>query len=391
MVKIKGYKRSNGTYGIRNKVIIMASVGCANETARRVAENVDNVIFIPAGKGCGQVGDSVEITKRTMTGFALNPNVYGAIIVGLGCETIQPFPLLDRIKDMTDKPVYALSIQEEGGTIRAIDKASRIARKLVTEASKQKQVEFDLSELILATNCGGSDATSGLSPNPALGVASDKVVAEGGTVILGETTELIGTEHILTRRAKNEEVSSKLLQIIQGLEQQFSDLGVDVRGANPSPGNQKGGLSTLEEKALGGISKGGTTAINQVLKYAESPAEKGLVIMDTPGYDIESVTGMSAGGAQICVFTTGRGTPIGNPLMPMIKITGNKVTYGKMEDNIDLDLSGIVDGNMSLEEGGQIIFDKIIEVCNGEKTKAESFGFNEVAIYRNNEVWCCNL
>lgn len=391
MVKIKGYKRSNGTFGIRNKVVIMASVGCANETARRVADNVDGLVFIRAGKGCGQVGDSVEITKRTMAGFALNPNVYGAIILGLGCETVQPFPLQDRIKSQTDKPIYALSIQKEGGTIRAIDKASRIARQLITEASKQKRVEFDISNLTLATNCGGSDATSGLAPNPALGNTSDRLVAEGGRVILGETTELIGTEHILTKRAKNEKVSSDLLQIIQGLEQQFSDLGVDVRGANPSPGNQKGGLSTLEEKALGGISKSGTTPINQVVKYGETPSEKGVVVMDTPGYDIESVTGMSAGGAQICVFTTGRGTPIGNPIMPMLKITGNKITYSNMEDNIDLDLSGIVDGNMSIEEGGKIIYDKIIQVCNGEKTKAESFGFNEVAIYRNNEVWCCNL
>lgn len=391
MTMVKGYKRSNGTYGIRNKVIIMASVGCANETARRVADNVNGVVFIPAGKGCGQVGDSVEISKRTLTGFALSPNVYGVIIIGLGCETIQPFPLQDRIQEQTDKPVFALSIQDEGGTIRTIDKASRIARKLITDASKVKRVEFDIANLMLATNCGGSDATSGLAPNPALGVASDKLIGEGGTVILGETTELIGTEHILTRRARDEATRESLLQIIHGLEQQFADLGVDVRGANPSPGNQKGGLSTLEEKALGGISKGGTSTINQVLKYAEIPTEKGLVVMDTPGYDIESVTGMSAAGAQICVFTTGRGTPIGNPLMPLIKITGNKITYSKMDDNIDLDLSEIVDGKMSIEDGGKMILDKIIAVCNGEKTKAESFGFNEVAIYRNNEVWCCNL
>lgn len=391
MIKVKGYKRADGSYGIRNKVIIMASVGCANETARRVAQNVDGLVFIQAGKGCGQVGDAVEITKRTMTGFALNPNVYGAIIIGLGCETIQPFPLQDRIMAATDKPVYAMSIQEEGGTIRTIDKATRIARKLLTDASKQPQVEFDISHLLLATNCGGSDATSGLAPNPALGAASDKLVAAGGSVMFGETTELIGTEHILARRAKDEHTRERLLTIIHGLEQQFADLGVDVRGANPSPGNQKGGLSTLEEKALGGISKGGTTTINEVLKYGEVPSEKGLLVMDTPGYDIESVTGMSAAGAQLCVFTTGRGTPIGNPIMPMLKITGNKITYQKMDDNIDLDLSGIVDGKMSIEEGGQMIFDKLIDICNGEQTKAESFGFNEVAIYRNNEVWCCNL
>jgi len=391
MTRIKAYRRPDGRFGIRNKVIVMASVGCANETARRIASQVTDTVFIEAGKGCGQVGDSVELAKRTMTGFALNPNVYGTIIVGLGCETIQPFPLAQRIEQSSDKPVVALSIQSEGGTNRTIEKGTRIARQMVAEMSKVHPERVDLSELTLATNCGGSDATSGLAPNPALGKASDQIIAQGGRVILGETTELIGTEHILARRAKDESVENDLMTIVHGLEKQFADLGIDVRGANPSPGNIKGGLSTLEEKALGGISKGGSSSINQILKYGELPAEKGLVIMDTPGYDIESVTGMAAGGAQICVFTTGRGTPIGNPIMPMIKITGNKMTYKNMEDNIDLDLSPIVEGKMSLEEGGQLILDTIVAVCNGQMTKAETYSFNEIAIYRNNEVWCCNL
>lgn len=391
MTKIKGYKRADGQYGIRNKIIIMSSVGCANETARRIAELVPGTVFIQAGKGCGQIGESVEITKRTMTGFALNPNVYGSIIVGLGCETIQPFPLRDRIKSQSDKPVYAFSIQEEGGTLKAIEKITKIAQELYEESLQVEQVEFDLSELVLATNCGGSDATSGLAANPALGSASDLIVNAGGTSLLGETTEMIGTEHILAKRTKNEEVRKDLLLIIEGLEQQFADLGVDIRGANPSPGNQKGGLTTLEEKSLGAITKGGNSTINQVVRYGEIPKEKGLIVMDTPGYDIESVTGMAAAGAQLCVFTTGRGTPIGNPILPMIKITGNKNTYQHMIDNIDLDMSPIIDGKMSIETGGQIILDEILEVCGGKQTKAEQYGFNEIAIYRNNEVWCCNL
>ncbi|MHC5372873.1 UxaA family hydrolase [Enterococcus sp. LJL120] len=391
MKKLLGYKRSDGQYGIRNKVLVMSSVGCANETARRAAEMVPGTVFIPAGKGCGQIGDSVEITKRTMTGFALNPNVFGVIIVGLGCETIQPFSLQDRITSLTDKPVFAFSIQEEGGTIKTIEKVAKAAAELLEESTKLTKTEFPISELVLATNCGGSDATSGLAANPALGYTSDLIVEQGGTSILGETTELIGTEHILAKRTKNEDVKVDILKIIEGLENEFAESGIDIRGANPSPGNQKGGLSTLEEKSLGAITKGGTTVINQVVKYGEIPVEKGLVVMDTPGYDIESVTGMVAGGAQICVFTTGRGTPIGNPIIPMIKITGNKITFENMIDNIDLDMSPIVDGRMSVEEGGRIILDEIIDVCDGKETKAEAFGFNEIAIYRNNEVWCCNL
>ena len=391
MRTLKGFKRSNGQYGVRNKVIVMSTVGCANETARRITLNVPGTVFIPAAKGCGQVGDSVEITMRTLTGVALNPNVYGIIIVGLGCETIQPFKLQKRISMQTDKPLWAYSIQNEGGTVKAINKISEKAKYLYEESLKEERVDFGIEHLTLATNCGGSDATSGLAANPALGYTSDFLVQSGGTSILGETTELIGTEHILCSRAANEQVKEDLLKIILGLEEQFKDLGVDIRGANQSPGNQRGGLTTLEEKSLGAIMKGGNSVIKQVVRYGEIPTEKGLIIMDTPGYDIESVTGMVGGGAQICVFTTGRGTPIGNPLVPMIKVTGNKLTYENMSDNIDLNLSPIVDAEITIEDGGKIILEEIIDVCNGKTTKAENFGFNEFAIYRNNEVWACNL
>lgn len=219
---------------------------------------------------------------------------------------------------------------------------------MVEEMSKIEREEVDISNITLATNCGGSDATSGIAANPTLGYCSDILIKEGATVFLGETTEFIGAEHILVRRTKNERVRNNLLTIVKNLENEFIRLGIDIRGANPSPGNIKGGLSTLEEKSLGSIMKGGTSIINEVVRYGEIPKEKGLIIMDTPGYDIESVTGMVAGGAQICVFTTGRGTPIGNPIIPLIKITGNKQTYEKMSDNIDLDVSDIIEGKKAL-------------------------------------------
>lgn len=387
-MQIKAFRRPDGTYGIRNKILILPSVGCANETARSIAEQVDGAIYVPNPKGCGQVGKSLEITRRTLLGFASNPNVYGTIIVGLGCETVQPQALFEDIKNHSLKPTELLIIQDEGGTVRTIEKGIRLASAMAQEMSKQQREPVDISHLLLATNCGGSDATSGISANAALGYCSDLIVKEGGSVILGETTEFIGAEHILSRRAKDDNVRKNLLNIVHTLEKEFIEKGIDLRGANPSPGNIKGGLSTLAEKSLGSILKGGTSTINEVVKYAEKPSQKGLIIMDTPGYDIESVTAMTAGGAQLCVFTTGRGTPIGNALIPVIKVTGNPLTFENMKDNIDVDASSIIRGTQTIAECGNQLFKEIIDVCNGKLTKAETYKFSESAIYRPQEPWC---
>lgn len=387
-MKINAYKRPDGRYGIRNKVLILPTVGCANETARLISEQVTGSICIANPKGCGQIGTGIEIMRRTLIGLSLNPNIYGTILVGLGCETTQPYKLCEEIKKRSPKPIEVLTIQDEGGTVNTIQKGVKLALKMVQDMSQVKREETDISNIILATNCGGSDATSGISANPALGHCSDILVKEGGTVFLGETTELIGTEHILAERAKDQKVKNDILKIVKNLENEFVRLGIDVRGANPSPGNIKGGLSTLEEKALGGISKGGTSSINEVVRYGEIPESRGLIIMDTPGYDIESVTGMVSGGAQICVFTTGRGTPVGNAVIPVIKITGNKGTYENMSDNMDLDISDVISGKKSINECGEMILQEIVDVCNGKYTKAESYGFSDMCIYRNQEIWC---
>lgn len=391
-MKINAYKRPDGKYGIRNKVLILPTVGCANETSRIIAQQVNGAVSIVNRKGCGQIGTGIEMMRRTLIGLSANPNVFGTILVGLGCETTQPYKLYEEIKKISNKPIEVITIQDEGGTLRAIEKGVKLARKMAEDMSKLKREETDISNILLATNCGGSDATSGLSANPALGYCSDMLIKEGGSVLLGETTELIGTEHILAARAKDEKVKNNILSIIKGLENEFIKAGVDIRGANPSPGNMKGGLSTLEEKALGGISKGGTTTINEVVPYSAIPKSKGLIIMDTPGYDIESVTGMTSGGAQVCIFTTGRGTPIGNPLIPVIKITGNRNTYENMMDNMDLDVSAIIRGEKSISECGEMIFNELVDVCNGKYTKAELYGFGEISIYSNQEVWgCCPI
>ncbi|WP_144744388.1 UxaA family hydrolase [Enorma burkinafasonensis] len=388
MTEFLGYPRPDGTYGVRNYVLVLSTVGCANGTVRQIAAQVPGAVGVENVKGCGQIGKGIEIMKRCLENLPRNPNVYGTLIVGLGCESTKPYELADKVRSVSPKPLEVLTIQDEGGTDACVEKGVEIARRMVEEAQKVERVAVPISELMLATNCGGSDATSGLAANPSLGSCSDRIAREGGTVLLGETTELIGTEHILAARAKDEKVAHDVLMIINDLEQQFIDNDIDVRGANPTPGNMKGGLSTLEEKALGSMQKGGTSAVNEVIPYGCVPTEHGLVIMDTPGYDIESVSGMTCAGAQVCIFTSGRGTPVGSALVPMIKLTGNHQTFEKMESNIDIDTSPVIDGTCSVDEMGDRIFDELIEVCNGKRTKAEEHGFEDFAIYHNQEIWC---
>ncbi len=389
---IKGYPRPDGKIGIRNHVLILSTVGCANNVVKCIGKQVSGTVALANSKGCGQIGTGIEIMRRCLVNLALNPNVYGTLLVGLGCETTKPYELAKIIHDKSTKPVYVISIQDCGGTLNAIEEGSRIAREMVLSASKVERIEMEFSQLVVGTNCGGSDATSGLSANPVIGACSDKLIANGGTVILGETTELIGTEHILAGRAKDETVKKNIYLIINDLEKQFVNSGIDVRGANPTPGNMRGGLSTLEEKALGGISKGGSSPINEVVSYGCIPTEHGLIIMDTPGYDIESVSAMVAGGVQIVLFSTGRGNPIGNALVPVIKITGNEETYLSMKDNIDFDASQAIDGSVPIDDLGNQLFSMLENVCNGMLPKAEDFGFDDFSIYHNQEIWCnCKL
>lgn len=388
MTNFSGYPRPDGTFGVRNYVLVLSTVGCANGTVRQIAARVPGAVCLENVKGCGQIGKGIEIMERCLANIPLNPNVYGTLIVGLGCESTKPHELAERVRAASSKPLEVLTIQEEGGTDAAVEAGVAIVQGMADEASKIVRVPCPLSSLVLATNCGGSDATSGLAANPSLGVCADQIVVEGGTVFLGETTELIGTEHILIARAKDEKVAQDIQMIIGDLEHQFIANNIDVRGANPTPGNMKGGLSTLEEKALGSMQKGGSSPVNEVVSYGCRPQERGLIIMDTPGYDIESVSGMIAAGAQVCVFTSGRGTPVGSALAPMIKISGNHQTFENMKSNIDMDVSSVIDGTCSVDEMGATIFDELIEVCNGKQTKAEQHGFEDFAIYHNQEIWC---
>ena len=378
-----GYKRPDGRVGVRNKVLILPASVCASDTTRIIAQQVVGSVTFNNQQGCSQVASDQQLTMDVMAGYAANPNIYGTVVVSLGCENCQMDLVVKAIQERTNKPIKQVIIQEAGGTLKAVDLAVRYAKEMVAEASLLQKEEFPISELIVGTECGGSDPTSGLAANPVIGQMSDLVVAAGGTSILSETTEFIGAEHILARRAATPEVHDRIFEIVHRYEKALQLVGEEVREGNPSPGNKAGGITTLEEKSLGCIHKGGHSPVNAVYDYAKQVESKqGLVIMDTPGNDPSSVAAMVAGGAQVVVFSSGRGSPTGNPIAPVIKITGNKLTFAKMEDNIDLDASPLIYGEKTLEELGDDLLKMVVETASGKQTKAESLGFTEMAIAR---------
>jgi altronate dehydratase large subunit len=376
-----GYKRPDGKMGVRNHVVILPSVACSTEVCNAIARRVKGTISIPHQHGCAQLPFDAEQTARTLIGIGKNPNVAAVLVVGLGCEVVGSSMVAAKIAE-SGKPAKNLIIQEVGGSPKTVREGIKFAKEMVSYASRLKKEKSHLDSLILGVECGGSDACSGLSANPALGVVSDILVKEGGTIILSETTESIGAEHILARRAINRSVRKKILEIVKRTEMRALNLGLDIGRANPAPGNYEGGITTLEEKSLGCVMKGGTSRIMEVLEYAEAPTRKGLVLMDTPGHDAESVTGLLAGGTQIIAFTTGRGNPLGSPITPVIKIASNSHLYSKMKDNMDINAGEIVTGNKTVQEIGEKIFHEVIRVANGKFTKSEIWGHREFAINR---------
>lgn len=377
-----GYKRPDGKVGIRNHVLILPTCMCSSDLCNQVARLVQGTVSFHNQCGCTQIASDFKLTLDTMSGFAANPNIYGTLLIGLGCETAQASIVADAIKKRTNKPLEVLVIQQEGGTIKTMEKAIRIARKLVLEASLLTREICPVSSLVIGTECGGSDPTSGLAANPVIGRVSDILVEKNAISILAETTELIGAEHILAKRAKNEKVKSRIYEIIKRYEDSVRLVGENMRGAQPTAGNKRGGITTIEEKSLGCIHKGGHTTITEVIDYSQDPTEKGLVIMDTPGNDAASVAGLAAGGCQLVLFATGLGSPTGNPILPVYKLTGNRGTYENMIDNLDFDTSAVLTHEFTVKELGDKLYSNMLDVCNGKLTKAESLGFTEIAIMR---------
>jgi len=375
-----GYRRAEGRPGIRNHILILPTCVCASESCRIVASQIRGAVNIVFNTGCSDVQANTDMSQKVLTGFACHPNVYGVVIIGLGCETVPHRKLKEKIERLTSKPVISFGIQEEGGTLKTIEKATRAAREMAQQAGSQQKELFDASELYIGIECGGSDATSGIASNPSVGEMSDILVDMGATTVMSESIEWIGGEHILAKRAATTKIHNQIIEVCREYEAHLSAAGQDCRAGQPTPGNKAGGLSTLEEKSLGCIRKGGTRPIVEVLQQAVRPSRKGAVVMDTAGFDIASVTSMVASGCQAIVFTTGRGTPTGNAIAPVLKVTANERTYRMMEDNMDVDLSAVLRGERTIVQMGSELVGIVAEVASGRMTKAEVFGFSDIAV-----------
>jgi len=375
-----GYRRKNGAVGIRNQIAIIPSVFCSAKVAERIAYQVPGSVYFRHPVGCSQVGEDLEVTAKTLIAIGKNPNFAGVVVVGLGCERFSPYELADGIAP-SNKMLETVVIQQEGDSLAAIQKGSKIAREMQQIASRQIREEVPVSELMIGLNCGGSDMTSGLIANPALGIASDKLVAQGGSSILSEITELIGTEDILARRAFNDEVARDIRETIylteEKLRRQTQNSSNKDRTHLISTGNYAGGLSSVVEKSLGSMKKSGSAPFSGVIKYGHQPDKKGLFLLDSPGHDGEVSTGEVAAGAQMILFPTGRGTPTGFPGIPVIKITGNPKTYQKMRENIDINAGQVLTGEKTLEEMGEEIYREILDVASGKYVKSEVLGHDE--------------
>ena len=384
--KFMGYRRANGKVGARNLVAIIPSVICANDVGQAICRQVQGTIGYFHHQGCCQLPIDLKRVTDTLSNLGQSPNVGAALVISLGCEGTDQNRIVEEIR-ATGKPCEIIRIQELGGTSRAIQAGIDAAQRLVQQISVQQREPVDISEVVMSIKCGASDTTSGMASNCVIGYVADKLVDLGATVIFGETTEFLGGEHILARRAvggAEGPVGCKVLEIVQRLEDRAKAIGEDMRGGQPTPGNIAGGLSSIEEKSLGAIVKSGHRPIQGVLEYCDKITDqKGLWIKDTPGREPEILTGMAATGAQIMLFSTGRGAPQGFPSMPVMKICGNPNTYERMQYDMDLNAGRIITGEKTIEEVGEEAFQMLIDVLSGKMTKNEALGY-----FGSMDIWC---
>ncbi len=373
--KFLGYHRPDNQIGVRNYVAVIPTVGCANEIARKVAEYVRNAVPLLHHEGCTQLAPDIEAVTQTLISLGKNPNFGAVLVISLGCEGVDSVQVAEEISK-SGKSVERIVIQELG-TLRSLEEGIRMASKLARHISGEEKNWYTIENFFLGVKCGSSDATSGITSNPALGYAVDSIIREGGTVVFGETTEIIGAEHILAKRIPDPAVRKKILSMIKRMEERAKSMGVDMRKGQPTPGNIAGGLTTIEEKSLGAIAKTGNSPINGALEFWEKPKEKGLFMKDTPGREMEAMTGLAAAGAQVIAFTTGKGAPQGFPGVPVVKICGNPQTCVKMKDSIDLNVSDVITAGKNVKEKSEEILNFIFKTANGQLTKSEAIRYDE--------------
>lgn len=385
-----GYPREDGRVGTRNYIAVVAASNCAAHTAELIAAsfagetlpaNVDGIVAFPHGEGCGMsIGPDSRQLQRTLAGVLDHPNVSSAIILGLGCEVNQIDHYLGPNAPKSNRLV-GMTVQGSGGTRATVEAARKAIHRQLERAAAEKRVEAPACKIILGLNCGGSDSFSGITANPALGVCSDMLAGLGASSVLAETTEIFGAEHLLVRRARNRHVAEKLLGFIEGYKRYLRQFGGSFDD-NPSPGNKEGGLTNIIEKSLGAVAKAGTSPLMDAVDYAERVTTPGFVFMNTPGYDPVSLTGLAAGGCNVIAFTTGRGSAIGFPSIPVVKIASNSGTYHRMRDNMDVNAGTIADGDRTIAEIGREIFSLVLRVASGEKTRSELLGHQEFVPWR---------
>jgi len=376
---LKAFKRSNGAWGLRNQVLILPLHSALSATARAIANNSDGAVAI-SHDWSGEKDNDLTRILFTLSGYASNPNIFATIFLSIGSPEEEE--IVENAQKLGLERFSNLLLPEIGSMQALQEKAIAIANQFCKEASAQARIDAPWSAIVLGLECGGSDALSGITANPALGVASDRLVELGASSVLGETTEILGAEHLLAARAIDPAVGKKIVEMVARYEDSINYEGIDIRGAQPSRGNIEGGLSTLEEKSLGAAKKAGNAPFTGTLEFGEIPSAPGLYFMDTPGHDIEQLAGFGAGHINVVVFTSGRGTPTGSAIMPTIKVSTNTPMYESIPDLIDLDAGTIADGIETLAQVGSRIFDEIVQVANGKLTKAERGGHHEFALSR---------
>ncbi|MEM3193233.1 MAG: UxaA family hydrolase [Candidatus Parvarchaeota archaeon] len=382
-----GFERENG-FGTRNHILLIPTVACSEITVRKILKGVGEEYRSPDGYvkvlhnpfGCGQTGKDLDQTTRTLINMGKNPNVNSVLVMALGCESVDYDHVADEISKI--KPVSFLRIQDMGGKA-TVERGVEKVRDMIHSALQSRRKETDASNLSIGLKCGASDFSSGLASNPLVGKVSDWIVGIGGTSIIGEVPEFIGAEHLYAERAMTPEIREEILKTVKNFEKKLKEeANADFRKAQPAPGNISGGITTIEEKSLGAVKKSGSSKVSGVLDYAEIPGRKGHFLMNTPGYDVESVSGEVAGGCNLVLFTTGRGTPTGNVIAPVIKITANRETFSRMNDFIDFDASGILEGEETIQDSFIKLRKMILDVASGKLVRAEENDQDDFAIYR---------